>query len=197
LLTSKLTGRSTWLLEVSPNPNPIHWSIGIADAIVLGAAGVVYVSTPVIFDPDPAKAVDPVVNGTINTLKAAARAGVQRYVLSSASKAVEGVVYNQPHTLTADAFNYKDIWKAREEAPIATFERSLTVYSAGRATAELAFWAWVKENNPPFVANCVVLDGNFGRVLNAENISRGPQSSYGILGCVLAGEWAGVIPHLC
>jgi len=141
--------------------------------------------------------VDPIVNGTINTLEAAARAKVQRYVLSSSSKAVESAIYNQPHIIAADAFNYKDLWKAREEAPVATFERSLSVYSAGRAAAELAFWAWIKENNPPFVANCVVLDGNFGRVLNAQDARKSPQSSYGMLKNVLGGEWTGIIPHLC
>lgn len=179
------------------NPQTPSLFRGIVDATVIGAAGVVYVSTPIIFDPDPAKSVDPVVTGTINTLKAAAKAKVQRYVLSSSSKAVEGTVYNQPHIITADTFNYKDLWKAREEPPVATFEWSLSVYSAGRAAAELAFWAWVDENNPPFIANCVVLDGNFGRVINTENVSKVTQSSYGMLKSALAGEWAGVFPHLC
>jgi hypothetical protein len=50
-----------------------------------GAAGVIYVSSPVLFDTDPAKVIAPTVNGTINALEAAARAGVKRYVLAGSS----------------------------------------------------------------------------------------------------------------
>ncbi|PYH95892.1 NAD(P)-binding protein [Aspergillus ellipticus CBS 707.79] len=164
--------------------------------MVTGAAGVIYVSTPVLFGSDPEKVVDPVVRGTINTLKAAARAGVQRYVLSSSSKAVEGTVYDRPHTITVDTFNHDDVRNAREGAAGESLGRLWGVYSASRAAAELAFWAWVKENKPPFVANCVVLDGNFGRVLDVENINTGLGSSTGMLKNALAGNWDGVFPYL-
>ncbi|RFU77341.1 aldehyde reductase ii [Trichoderma arundinaceum] len=158
-----------------------------------GAAGVVYVSTPIIFDPDPANVVDPVVKGIINTLNSAVRAGVKRYVLCSSSKAVEATVYNQPHEISTETYNHEDLRKAYEEPTVATTERALSVYSASRVAAELAFWSWVKENNPPFVANCIVLDGNFGRVLRAEKIQG---SSVGMLKRVLAGNWNDVLTHL-
>jgi nucleoside-diphosphate-sugar epimerase len=41
-----------------------------------------------LFDTDPAKVIGPTVNGTINILEAAARAGVKRCVLAGSSKAV-------------------------------------------------------------------------------------------------------------
>lgn len=129
----------------------------------LGAPGVLYVSTPIIFNPDRAKVLEPNVNGTINILKAAARTKVQRFVLNSSSKSVEKTVYNQPHELTTETFNYEALQKARYEPASPTFERTLDVYSAGRTAAELAFWSWIKDKKPPFVANCVVPDGNFGR----------------------------------
>ncbi|EHK47113.1 hypothetical protein TRIATDRAFT_306833 [Trichoderma atroviride IMI 206040] len=137
---------------------------GAFDEAFKGAAVVVYVSTPTIFDPEPTKVVDPVVNGTINTLKAAAQAEI-----------------------ILDTYNHEDIRKARQEPTLPTAERALTVYGASRAAGELAFWAWVKNNHPPFVANCVVPDGNFGRVLNAEKTNR---TSVGMLKRVLAGNWS-------
>lgn len=150
---------------------------------------VVYVSTPTIFDPDPTKVVDPVVNGTINTLKAAAQAEVKRYVYLSSSKAVEAAVYNVPHKISVDTYNHEDIRKARQEPTVPTIERALAVYGASRAAAELAFWSWVKDNHPPFVANCVVPDGNFGRVLNA-NAGQTNKTSVTMLKRVLAGDWS-------
>ncbi|KAM0481793.1 hypothetical protein ACHAPX_003119 [Trichoderma viride] len=160
---------------------------GAFDEAFKGAAVVVYVSTPTIFGPDPTKVVDPVVNGTINTLNAAAQAEIKRYVYLSSSKAVESVVYNVPHKLSVDTYNHEDIRKARQEPTVSTTERALTVYGASRAAGELAFWSWVKDNHPPFVANCVVPDGNFGRVLNAEKTNR---TSVGMLKRVLAGDWS-------
>ncbi|PLB49885.1 NAD(P)-binding protein [Aspergillus steynii IBT 23096] len=166
------------------------------DMAFKGVAGVIYVSTPVIFSPDQTQAIDRVVKGTINTLEAAARAGVKRYVLSSSSKAVESTVYNVPHVLDVSTFNYDDLQKAREEPTVPTFERALRVYSAGRTAAELAFWDWIKNNNPPFVANVVVPDGNFGRVLDIEHTNTGPTSSVGMLKRVLAGEREGIFPYV-
>ncbi|KAL6824625.1 hypothetical protein J3E69DRAFT_381501 [Trichoderma sp. SZMC 28015] len=140
---------------------------GAFDEAFKGAAMVVYVSTPTIFGPDPTQVIDPVVKGTINTLKAAAQAKI-----------------------SVDTYNHEDLRKAREEPTVPTVERAMTVYGASRAAAELAFWSWVKENNPPFVANCVVPDGNFGRVLDAEQPNG---TSVGMLKRVLDGDWSRVM----
>lgn len=110
--------------------------------------------------------VEPVVKGTINSLEAAARAGVKRYVLSSSSKAVESTNYNHPHQITSSMFNYEAIRKACCEPNVDDIDRFVNVYSASRALAELAFWSWVGTNQPSFVANCVVPDGQFGRALD-------------------------------
>ncbi|PKK41069.1 hypothetical protein CI102_15418, partial [Trichoderma harzianum] len=123
--------------------------------------------------------------GTINTLEAASRAGVKRYVLSSSSKAVESTVYDQPHKLTKDTFNHKAISKARSGLPTDASERALTMYSASRTTVELAFWHWLKTNNPPFVANCVIPDGIFGHVLDVRYVNIGFTLSLAILKRVL------------
>lgn len=160
------------------------------------ASGVIYVSTPVVFDADPAKSIDPIVKGTINTLQAAAQAGAKRYVLSSSSKGAESTVYNIPHTLTKESYNYEDLRKAREEPIVDTFERAVSVYSAGRAAAELAFWDWVKTNNPPFTANVVVPDGNFGRVLGVSHMNGNFTTSCAMLKNALAGEREGVFPYV-
>ncbi|KAF5856008.1 hypothetical protein ETB97_008028 [Aspergillus alliaceus] len=104
-----------------------------------GAAGLIYVSTAIIFCPEPEKAVDPVERGTINTLEAASRAGVQRYVLSSSSKAVEATVYDQPHKITVDTFNYEGLRNAGEGHTVESLDSSWSVYSASRAAVELTF----------------------------------------------------------
>lgn len=154
--------------------------------MALGAEGVIYVSTPVNFDPDPAMVVGPSVRSTINTLEAAAKAGVQRYVLSSSSKAVETTRYDGIHRrLTAEMYNWDCLVKTSRPRND-SFEWLLDVYSAGRTIAEIAFWSWIAENRPPFVANCVVPDGNFGRGLN------GATSTNQMLKAALAGEWDSV-----
>lgn len=61
-----------------------------------GAAGVIYTSMPIILDADIEKVWGPLKNGLINTLEAAARAGVQRYVLGSSSKGVATTNYTGP-----------------------------------------------------------------------------------------------------
>ncbi|RYC65222.1 hypothetical protein CHU98_g975 [Xylaria longipes] len=131
---------------------------------------------------------------TLNILNAAARAKVLRFVLNGSSKAVEKTGYNQPHELTTETFNHEALQKARYEPASPTFERNLDLYSASRTAAELAFWSWIEENKPPFVPNCVVPDGNFGRVLRREHSGQG--SSFGMLKRALAGQWEDVIPHI-
>ncbi|KAK6371656.1 uncharacterized protein PV06_01323 [Exophiala oligosperma] len=157
-----------------------------------GAAGVIYPSMPVIFDADPTKVFGPMVRGAINTLESAARAGVQRYVLSSSSKAVADTIYGEPRELTEEMFNHEAVERARQKSTDSSFQRIVDVYSAGRTLAEFAFWDWIKTNNPPFVANCVVPDGQFGRVLDMDNLNTGVTSSTGQLTRALQGKWEGV-----
>ncbi|EGU84116.1 hypothetical protein FOXB_05363 [Fusarium oxysporum f. sp. conglutinans Fo5176] len=134
---------------------------------------------------DPAKVVEPVIKGTINSLEAVAHAGVKRYVLSSSSKAVESTNYNHPHHITSSMLNYEAIREACCEPNFDGLDRFMEVYSASRALAELAFWSWVGTNQPPFVANCVVPDGQFGRALDPENTA----STFRMLKGAAEGEW--------
>ncbi|KAL3456513.1 putative aldehyde reductase 2 [Aspergillus heterothallicus] len=159
------------------------------DEAFRGASDVIYPSMPIIFNPSTSKVHGPLIKGVLNTLESAARANVQRYVLGSSSKAVSSTVYNSPAKLGSDTFNQAAIAQAKNGPEEATFERMLAVYSAGRALAELTFWDWVRENEPPFVANCVVPDGQFGRVLDMRNLNVGAASSTGQLQRTLKGEW--------
>jgi nucleoside-diphosphate-sugar epimerase len=152
---------------------------------------------PIIFNADATKVHDPLINGVLNTLRAAAHAGIKRYVLGSSSKAVSSTIFDhQPaRELSADTFNHEAIEQVRRntgENEEPTFERIVAIYSAGRALAELAFWDWVRENDPPFVANCVVPDGQFGRVLDVQNLNVGTASSTGQLMRALEGRWEDV-----
>lgn len=153
----------------------------------------ILVSVPTIFDPNPEKVVDPLIKGIINSLTAAAAAGVQRYVLNSSSKATDSADYSRPRRkLTVDTFNQQAIKDMRQGSVDDTsFARIVTVYSAARALSELAFWDWVKTNNPPFVANCVVPDGQFGRVVDRYPVEHGI-SSNGQLNSALLGNWSAI-----
>jgi hypothetical protein len=116
--------------------------------------------------------------------------------LNSSSKAVEKTVYNTPHTITKNTFNYAEVAKALNKPTVPTPECALTVYSAGRTSAELAFWDWVKENKkkyPQLVANSVVPDGNFGRVLEPTKTGTGPATSVGMLQRALRGKREGAM----
>lgn len=131
--------------------------------------------------------VGPNVRSTINTLEAAYKAGVQRSVLSSSSKAVETTRYDGIHRrLTAGIYNWDCLLKTSCGPRHGSFEWLLDIYSAGRTIAEIAFWSWIAEHRPSFVANCVVPDGNFGRGLN------GATSSNEMLKAALAGDWDAV-----
>jgi hypothetical protein len=158
--------------------------------------GVIYASMPITIDTDPENVFGRMITGITNTLIAAAHAGVQRYVLSSSSKAVESTTYNHPHELTKETFNYEELHKAQHESSLPTPERAMSVYAAGRTTAELAFWKWVKDNKSPFVANCVVPDGNFGRIIDIEHTNFGSTSSVGMLKRAIQGNWDNVFTHL-
>jgi hypothetical protein len=110
---------------------------------------------------------------------------VVRYVLSGSSKAVESTVYNVPHRISAAQYNLDAIEAAICRPNEDTFERKLTLYSAGRVMQELTLQSWMAEYKPSYVANIVVPDGNFGRVLDANNIASTPAQ----LKSALTGEW--------
>ncbi|KEY70804.1 hypothetical protein S7711_10052 [Stachybotrys chartarum IBT 7711] len=157
---------------------------GAFDEAFHGATGVIYVSTPIIFNSDPSMVIDPNIRSTINSMEAARKAGVHRYVLHSSSKAVETTIYdNRPHSVTTAMYNWESIRRTCCEPRKDTFDWMLNVYSAGRTLAELSFWSWVEENKPPFVVNSVSPDGNFGRGLV------GATSTNALLKKILAGEW--------
>lgn len=172
--------------------NPEH--IGANVFLSKGASGVIFVSVPTIFNPDPSKVVDPLIRGLINSLEAAKAANVKRYVLNSSSKAVDSADYSRPaRELTVDTFNHEAIEDMRNGDPTdVSFGRIVEVYSAARALHELAFWDWLKKNDEaPFVANCLVPDGQFGRVMDMYNVEHGV-SSNGQLKNVMEGNWAAI-----
>lgn len=196
--TSKWTVPSTSHLRASKEyklhctRDPEH--IGANVFLFKGASGVIFVSVPTIFNPDPSKVVDPLIRGLINSLEAAKAANVKRYVLNSSSKAVDSADYSRPaRELTVDTFNHEAIEDMRNGDPTdVSFGRIVEVYSAARALHELAFWDWLETNDEvPFVANCLVPDGQFGRVMDMYNVEHGV-SSNGQLKNVMEGNWAAI-----
>ncbi|KAF5251799.1 hypothetical protein FANTH_3118 [Fusarium anthophilum] len=141
---------------------------GAFDEAFKGAKGVIYVSTPIILNSDSAKVVEPVIKGTINSLEAAARAGVKRSVLSSSSKAVEPTNYNHPHHITSSIINYDAIRKACCEPNVESLDRTFTV--------PVERWRNWRSGLP---------DGQFGRALDPENTA----STFHMLKAAAEGEW--------
>lgn len=155
-------------------------------------AGVIFVSVPTIFDSRPEKVVDPLIKGITNTLVAAASAGVQRYVLNSSSKSADSTNYHKPaRELSVDTLNDEAINDMQAGSSKPSFERIVIVYSAARTLSEQAFWKWIQSNKPPFVANCVVPDGQFGRVLDIHPVDHGISSNSQLKNALL-GNWSAI-----
>ncbi|KAF2159493.1 hypothetical protein M409DRAFT_70948 [Zasmidium cellare ATCC 36951] len=164
---------------------------GAFDTAFEGAAGVIYASPPVQFSAEPAKSIAPIIQTITNTLSAASsQSSIKRFVLVSSSMAVQNVIHDQPRRLTRQMFNDAAIIRSLCQADA----DPLSVYSAGRTLAELSFWTWVEEHNPKFIANVVVPDANFGRLLNPDTDTGLATSIMGMLKRAAAGELHAVNP---
>ncbi|KAF3403233.1 hypothetical protein DPV78_003901 [Talaromyces pinophilus] len=116
---------------------------GAFDEAFKGAAGVVYVSMPIIFDPEPAKVV-------ATTKLAAAKTGVQHYVLSCSSKSVETTRSdNRARHLTAGMYNWDSLLKTSCGPRNDTFEWPLNVYSASKTLQSRASGLRLKKTTLP------------------------------------------------
>ncbi|KAF2092128.1 aldehyde reductase [Saccharata proteae CBS 121410] len=142
---------------------------GAFDEAVKGVSAVAHVASVVTFDPDPNKVIPPVIAGTLNAIKAAAKEPmVKSFVLTSSSTAAVMPVPNKEMTVTADSWNDEAVAAAWAPPPYDPI-RGIYTYSASKTQGEQELWKWVKENKPSFVVNTVLPNANFGRVLDPKN----------------------------
>jgi nucleoside-diphosphate-sugar epimerase len=111
------------------------------------------------------------VNGTLSALRAAAKQpSVKRFVLTSSSTAAVLPKPNVKFTVDENTWADSAVELIRnggykDAGAIAPF----IVYAASKAEAEKAFWKYVKEEKPHFVANTILPNTNMGRPISPEH----------------------------
>ncbi|CAN6674491.1 NADPH-dependent aldehyde reductase Ari1p [Trichomonascus vanleenenianus] len=128
---------------------------------------VIHTASPFVLDASDAKkeAIDPAVNGTVNTLKAANIYGknVRKVVITSSIVAnVDGDGYNPSYVYTE-----KDWAKVTIEQAVRN--RKTDAYFASKKFAELAAWEFMKENKPHFSLTTILPPYIWGPVLGSLN----------------------------
>ena len=134
---------------------------GSYDAAVTGCDVVMHTASPYFIDvKDPQRdLVDPAVNGTLNVLASAKKAGVRRVILTSSMSAIS----DEP--IEGKVFTEAD-WNDQS-----TLTRNPYYYS--KTVAERAAWTFMKEQSPPFdlvvINPFMVLGPSLGPELNTTN----------------------------
>lgn len=140
------------------------------DAAVEGVDSIIHVASDTTFSEDADHVIGTVVAGTENFLRAAAKEPkVKRFTLTSSSSAamlskpgVEGIV------ATTDTWNDEAVEAAKKKGTtIGPNFYAYIVYAASKTQGERAFWNFVKNEKPSFVANAVLPDFNTGRVVGS------------------------------
>lgn len=142
---------------------------GAFDEAIKGCAGMIHTATPVMVSYDPNIGVPIVVAGTTNAVKAAAKAGVKRFVLTSSSTAAASPQPNRVFNIDPTVWNEEAVKAAWAPPPYEGVQRKLDVYSASKTQGEQAAWKFVKEISPDIVLNCVLPNMNIGEILSIEH----------------------------
>ncbi|KAF2106401.1 hypothetical protein BDV96DRAFT_625910 [Lophiotrema nucula] len=142
---------------------------GAFDVAVQGTAGIIHTATPVMAIQDPNVAIPMVIAGTTNALKAAAKAGVKRFVLTSSSTAAASPQPNKVFPINPSVWNEDAVKAAWAPPPYEGVQRKLDVYSASKTQGEQAAWEYIKTENPDIVLNCILPNMNIGEILSIEH----------------------------
>lgn len=104
-------------------------------------------------------------NGVNNILKSAANEpSIKRFVYTSSSVAAATPKINVKETIDSNTWNEEAVKQAWASPPY-NDDRKIAVYSASKTQGEQALWKFVKEQKPSFVANAVLPNANFGKIL--------------------------------
>lgn len=125
----------------------------------LGVSAVAHVASVRDVNVTPDEMIRTTVAGTLVCLQAAAKEpSVQRFVLTSSSRAVRsGQAYCNADTVSSDEFDNQTLALAKNlPESLSPLQKSVIAYFASKVASEQAFWDWVKTNKPHFTANAVV-----------------------------------------
>lgn len=144
------------------------------DAAVKGVDSIIHVASDVSFSEDADQVIGNTVAGTENFLRAAAKEpSVKRFTLTSSSTAtmlkkpgVEGIV------ATKDTWNDEAVEAAKTTGTvIGPNWYAYIVYAASKTQGERAFWNFMKEEKPSFVANAILPDLTTGRAVGSAGVT--------------------------
>lgn len=133
---------------------------GAFDEAVRGVQAVAHLATPVVFDSgDVEYVVGTAVQGTLSILESALKEasaareeegkdGLASFVLMSSTSAVRMAVQG-PVIFTEKDWNTSAEAEVREAGDKAFGH---VIYAASKVASERAFWDWMREKKPPFVA---------------------------------------------
>lgn len=140
------------------------------DEAVRGCHGVIHTATPVMKNFDPNIAIPMVIGGTTNALKAAAKEGIKRVVLTSSSTAAASPQPNKVFKMDPSVWN-DDAIKAAWAPPLYEgVQRKLDVYSASKTQGEQAAWEFIKSTDGSgIVLNTVLPNANMGEILSIQH----------------------------
>ncbi|KAI1119113.1 NAD(P)-binding protein [Nemania sp. NC0429] len=155
-LAAHLAAEAFELVEVPDIKAP-----GAFDEAVRGVQAVAHLATPVVFDSgDVEYIVGTAVRGTLSILESALKEassaaekgeeknGLTSFVLMSSTSAVRSAVPG-PAVFTEKDWNTQAEDNVREAGDEAFGH---VIYAASKVASERAFWDWMKEKKPPFVA---------------------------------------------
>ncbi|KAK7526040.1 aldehyde reductase [Phyllosticta citriasiana] len=143
---------------------------GAFDEAIKGVSGVAHVASVVSFDLDPEKVIPPVVAGTLNAAKAAAKEpSVKRFVLTSSAVAATFPNSEKENVIDEKSWNEWSVTESKKKKDEDSGVRRYTVYAASKTLGEQELWKWYRETKPNFVVNTVLPYANLGLCLDPKN----------------------------
>lgn len=130
-----------------------------------GVSGVIHAASVVSFSLGPEEVIDPVVNGTLSILRAAAtQSSITRFVLTSSSIAGDYTRPNEVYPLDENSWNDVSVEQAHKKGE--GFEQGAHVYAASKILGEKAAWKFVQDEKPGFVLNTILPNYTLGPILD-------------------------------
>ncbi|KDQ50495.1 hypothetical protein JAAARDRAFT_41955 [Jaapia argillacea MUCL 33604] len=141
-------------LEVSPIDDIVTSDFTQA---LKGVEAVIHVASPLVGVVDAEHTLDGAINGALNVLRQAEKAGIKNFVVTSSVAAITSL--SDPRLYTEYEFTDKDWNPATKEDALKPGAADMVVYSASKALAERAVWDFVKQHPhldvttvlPPFI----------------------------------------------
>ncbi|EJD46142.1 NAD(P)-binding protein [Auricularia subglabra TFB-10046 SS5] len=135
------------------------------DAAAVGVDGIAHVASPITTlapGADPQLLISPAVNGTLNVLKSAAKAGTVKRVVITGS--VRAILHPQDAPYTFSSRDWND-YAVQQVERLGAGASSDDKYAASKTLAERAANEWVAQNKPAFDVAHILPTWVFGPIL--------------------------------